>query len=151
MTSLFLVVMLSAAAPAAESQPAAKPIEEVLPNEKAPNGKKVMVTTRILIEKVDAKSFKVTFIDASKKFSVNIKKWKPGLTDVKPGCIVNVTGELHYGACKGGTQSIRYKVKEVSGRTYNDHRHWRTDQAIYIINPTYTITPPEAAKEAMKK
>lgn len=130
----------------AEAQPAgpARPLEEVLGTEKAPNGKHVMVMTHILVEGFKNKAMEVKFIDAKKTPSVHIKFWDAKARTIKPGSTVEVTGELHYGAVSGGTPSIRYKVKEISGRVYNDHRHWRTDQAIYIINPTFTIVPKAA-------
>lgn len=132
--------------PAAASQAEAKPLEEVLAVEKDPNGKHILVTTHILVTDPNVpQGMKVKFIDVRPAPHVNIKKWDPKLSELKPGSTLTVTGELHFGAVSGGTPSIRYKVKEISGRKYNDHRHWRTDRAIYIINPTYTVQEPAAA------
>ena len=61
------------------------------------------------------------------------------LKSLKPETKLKVKGQLHFGPVAGGTPSIRYKVIESTGKKYNDHRHWRTDTAIYIINPTYEI------------
>jgi hypothetical protein len=154
MNWLMLMAILTAAgtkpaqANANPVQAEAKPLEEVLASVKQPNGKHVMVMTHILVEKVDAKSLHVKFMDAKGRSGVNIKKWDPKLSKLKPGTTLTVVGELHFGAVSGGTPSIRYKVKEISGRPYNDHRHWRTDQAIYIINPTYEISAPAEEKPA---
>jgi hypothetical protein len=125
------------------------PLEQAIAAEKSPNGKHVMVQTHILVESPnDKNAMKVKFIDAPRRPSVHIKKWDKTVNQIKPGTTILVTGELHYGKVSGGTPSIRYKVKEVGGRTYNDHRHWRTDQAIYIINPKYEISKPAAADPA---
>ena len=105
---------------------------------KDPNGKHVMVRTHILVEKPNArKGMHVKFIDVKGSPAVNIKKWDAALSKLKPGTTITVTGELHYGTLKGGTPSVRYKITEVGGKEYTDHRHWRTDKAIYIVNPTY--------------
>lgn len=122
----------------------AKPLEEVLALEKNPNGKHIKVLTHILVIDPDKKGvMHVKFADIKGSPAVNIKIWDPKLRDLKPNTKLAVTGELHFGTVPGGTPSIRYKVKEISGRKYNDHRHWRTDRAIYIINPTYKICDGE--------
>jgi hypothetical protein len=92
----------------------------------------------------------VKFIDVKGSPGVNIKKWDAKLSQLKPGTTILVTGELHYGTVSGGTPSIRYKIKEVGGKKYTDHRHWRTDKAIYIINPTYEITATSPANPPSK-
>lgn len=138
--------------PAQEVKPVpteVKPLEEVLATEKDPNGKHVMVSTRILVIDPNVKgAMHVQFVDVKPSPNVNIKKWDAKLSELKPNTLLAVTGELHFGAVRGGTPSIRYKVREVSGKKYNDHRHWRTDQAIYIINPTYVIEAANAVKPA---
>jgi len=119
---------------------APQPLIKVLASQEKPNGKNIMVQTNILVHVVNGKhGMSVKFIDVKPSPNVNIKKWDKKLNDLKPETVILVTGELHFGAVSGATPSIRYKVTDVNGRKYNDHRHWRTDQAIYIINPKFEI------------
>lgn len=129
------------------AQTNAKPLEEVLAVEKDPNGKHIMVSTHVLVVDPNAKQgLKVRFVDVKPTPSVYIKEWAPKVRELKAGTLLLVKGELHFGTVKSGTPSVRYKVREISGRKYNDHRHWRTDRAIYIINPTHEIVPADSVK-----
>jgi hypothetical protein len=135
--------MLAAILAVADPQPAlqAVPLEESIAKEKDPNGKHIMVQTHILVLNPNVNNaMHVKFVDVKGSAGVNIKKFDPKLNGLKAGTTILVTGELHYGAV-GGQPSVRYKVKEVGGRKYNDHRHWRTDKAIYIIKPTFEVCP----------
>ena len=143
-TLVFTGIVAAEPAKDAPAKPAAeaKPLEEVLATEKDPNGKHVMVQLHLLVHNPNGRGgMSVKFIDAKTAPNANVKKWDPKLSELKPETTILVTGELHFGAVKGGTSSLRYKVAEISGKKYNDHRHWRTDTAIYIINPTYEIVP----------
>jgi len=146
---MLMAIFTAAGTRPAQAAATAEPLEKVLSSVKAPNGKHIMVMTHILVINPNgSKGMYVKFTDVKPSPGVNIKKWDPKLSKLKPGTTLTVVGELHFGAVSGGTPSIRYKVKEISGRPYNDHRHWRTDQAIYIINPTYEISAPAEEKPA---
>ena len=143
MNCLILAAIFAMVEPQPTEQAAPQPLEQAISSVKEPNGKHVMVQARILVEKPNAKKgMHVKFIDVKGSPAVNIKKWDAKLGQLKPGTTITVTGELHYGTVPGGTPSIRYKIKEVGGKKYTDHRHWRTDKAIYIINPSYVISAP---------
>lgn len=122
-------------------------IEDAIANHKnLPEGK-VMVHTRILIHGANRakKTVSAKFVDVKPSPNVNLEVWDEALYALPPETTVKVTGEFHVGPVKGGTKKVRYKVKEISGKTYNDHRHWRTDRAVYIVNPVMEVEPPPAA------
>jgi len=122
------------------AQSEARPLEEVLKTVKSPNGKHIKVLLHIeVLHPNYRRAMHVKFIDVRPSPAVNIKCWDPKLRSLKRGTVLTVVGDLHYGAVSGRTKSIRYKVKEISGRRYRDNRHWRTDRAIYITNPTWKI------------
>ena len=138
--TLMLILAATQANPTQPAQTEVRPLEEVLKTEKAPNGKHIKV--RLHIEVLRGKrrgALHVKFIDVRPSPAVNIDIWDPKLRRIKPNTVLTVVGELHYGRVHSDARSIRYKVREISGRKYNDHRHWRTDRAIYILDPTYEI------------
>jgi hypothetical protein len=150
-----LLTLMLLMAPAEVAKKESRLLEDVLAAKEKPGDEAIMVHTRILVHHVDKKKkvMGVKFADAKLGHNVNIKIWDKKLHELKPETMIKVTGQLHFGPVKGGAPSIRYKVQEQSGRVYNDHRHWRTDRAIYIINPTYEIVDEAKApeKEAEKK
>jgi hypothetical protein len=149
-----MLILILIAAQADPAQPAAagaqgdpqsaqsqvRPLEEVLKTAKSPNGKHIKVLLHIeVLHPNYRRAMHVKFIDVRPSPAVNIKCWDPKLRSLKRGTVLTVVGDLHYGAVSGRTKSIRYKVREISGRRYRDNRHWRTDRAIYITNPTWKI------------
>jgi hypothetical protein len=165
-----LLVLMLALAPAAEAKDAPKadaakaeptktapqPLEKVLAEKTRPSGDQIiMVQSHILVHNANGKKgMSVKFVDVEGSPNVNIKKWDKKLGELKPETTILVTGELHIGSVSGGTPSIRYKVREANGKKYNDHRHWRTDQAVYITNPTYEVVSegkPDEKKPDKKK
>ena len=144
-----LIMLLLLAAPAEGAKGEARLLEDVLAAKEKPGDEALMVHTRILVHRVDKKkkSLSVKFADAKESPNVNIKIWDKKLHELKPETTIKVTGQLHFGPAPGGTPSIRYKVQEQSGKKYNDHRHWRTDRAIYILNPSYEVVDEPKAEE----
>jgi hypothetical protein len=145
-----LVALLVLLAPADEAKMESRLLEDVLDAKEKPSEEKpIMVHTRILVHYVDRKKkvLSVKFADAQNSPNVNIKIWDRKLHELKPETTIRVTGTLHFGKAPSGAPSIRYKVREQSGRVYNDHRHWRTDRAIYILNPSYEIVEEKNAEK----
>ena len=145
MTSLLSLMLLFAPAEKANEPP--QPIEKVLAAKIKPAGQAIMVQTHILVSANNGKSgLTVKFVDVKGSKgspNVHIKHWNAKSAALKAGTKIRVVGKLHFGPVSGGTSAIRYKVIEASGRAYNDHRHWRTDQAIYIVDPTFEIVEGE--------
>jgi len=138
-----LTVLLASTALAADPMP----IEDAIANHKnLPEGK-VMVHTRILIHAANRgkKTVSAKFVDVKPSPNVNLEVWDEALYNLPPETTIKVVGEFHVGPVGGGTKKVRYKVKEIGGRTYNDHRHWRTDRAVYIVNPVMEVEQPAAA------
>ena len=123
------------------------PIEDAIANHKSLPEGKVMVQTRILIHASNRgkKTVSAKFVDVKPSPNVNLEAWDDALYGLPPETTIKVVGEFHVGPVGGGTKKVRYKVKEISGRTYNDHRHWRTDRAVYIVNPVMEVEKPAAA------
>lgn len=142
--ALLLVLVLVTASP-----PAGGPIaiEDAIADHKNIGDEKVMVHTRILIHAANRrkKTVSAKFVDVKPSPNVNLEVWDEALYALPPETTIKVVGEFHVGPVKGGTKKVRYKVKEVSGKTYNDHRHWRTDRAIYVVNPVMEIEGPADA------
>lgn len=136
--ALLLLGVLSMA-----SAPAGMPIaiEDAIADHENIGQEKLMVHTRILIHAANRKKKTVSakFVDVKPSPNVNLEVWDEALYALPPETTIKVVGEFHVGPVKGGTKKVRYKVKEVSGRAYNDHRHWRTDRAIYVVNPVMEI------------
>lgn len=146
-TLVSLVFALFASA-AVAAEPMA--IEDAIANHKTLPEGKVMVHARILIHAANRgkKTVSAKFVDVKPSPNVNLEVWEDSLYDLPPETTVKVVGEFHVGPVKGGTRKIRYKVKEIGGRTYNDHRHWRTDRAVYIVNPVMEVEQAPAAPAA---
>ena len=135
----FIFALMLLLNPADEST-GSQPIEKALAAGTKPGEPPTTVHTHLLVHSVSGrKGMSVKFIDAKPCPNVNIKIWDPKLRELKPETTLKVTGQLHFGPVSGSTPSIRYKVVDTKAKTYNDHQHWRTDKAIYIINPTYEI------------
>lgn len=132
----------------ASSLVAAEPmaIEDAIANHKTLPEGKVLVHARILIHAANRgkKTVSAKFVDVKPSPNVNLEVWDDSLYTLPPETTVKVVGEFHVGPVKGGTKKIRYKVKEIGGRTYNDHRHWRTDRAVYIVDPVMEVEQPAA-------
>ena len=136
--TLLLAFLLLADPAAKPDEP--QPIEKILASKVKPADLPFKVQTHLLVHRVDGKKgVAVKFIDAKPSPNVHVKLWDPKVKDLKPETTILVTGDLHIGPVKGGTPSIRYKVVDAKGKKYNDHQHWRTDKAIYIVNPTFEV------------
>jgi len=107
-----------------------------------PREEKVMVHTHVLLYWAGTKKriMKVKMIDAPGRPNVNLAVFDKKLYEVnnlKLPVILLVEGQLHFGTVKSGTPRMRWKIQEWRGRKYDETRHWRTDRAVYIVNPTF--------------
>ncbi len=107
-----------------------------------PREEKVMVHTHVLLYWAGTKKriMKCKMIDAPGRPNVFLAVFDKKLYEVnnlKLPVILLIEGRLHFGTAKSGTPRMRWKIREWRGRKYNDTRHWRTDRAVYILNPTF--------------
>lgn len=107
-----------------------------------PRKQKVMVHTHVLLYWAGTKKriMKVKMIDAPGRPNVHLSVFDKKLYEVnnlKLPVILLIEGQLHFGTAKSGTPRMRWKIREWRGRKYDETRHWRTDRAVYILNPTF--------------